>query len=298
VNPATALARGRERLARRALRLSLLALAAGQQARPAPDPDDAEQVQTDVGPMLAHRDDPFITPALREHGTWETGEADLMRRRLRPGMTTVDAGAHVGYLTLLAGRLVGPRGLVVAFEPNPASYELLLANIWCNGLTNVVAFPWAVGAHNGIAHLHLSDENTGDHRIYASPEDAGRASLPVRVVALDQLGPLRPPVDFVKLDVQGAEAAAVRGMRGLLAASPRVLVSAEYWPHGIRQAGGDPDEVIALYRSLGFDIGVQHPDEVGIGPFDAEAVRRHCAQHDGTHHTNLVLTRPASRRGR
>ncbi|HEX4679272.1 MAG TPA: FkbM family methyltransferase [Gaiellaceae bacterium] len=108
-------------------------------------------------------------------------------------MTFVDAGAHVGYYTVLAGRLLGPRGLVLAFEPNPRNYELLLANVWRNGLANVVCFPWALSDETGFTDLYLSAENSGDHRIYAREE--GRPSVPVRTAALDALTAIRPPVD-------------------------------------------------------------------------------------------------------
>ena len=120
-------------------------------------------------------------------------------------MTVVDAGAHVGYFTCQAARLVGPRGLVLAFEPAPRNFELLTANVWRNGFTNVVCFPWALGEAAGFAPLQLSASNTGDHRLHGSAGD----TVLVRVAALDEVLAIRGPVDVVKLDVQGSERAAV-----------------------------------------------------------------------------------------
>ena len=86
----------------------------------------------------------------------------------------------------------------------------------------------------------------------------------MRVAALDAIEALRPPVDVVKIDVQGAEEGVVRGMRSLLSRSPDVLVTLEFWPAGARQFGSDPESLLGYYRSLGFEIRVQLPDEKGL----------------------------------
>lgn len=178
------LARARALFARRVLRLALLAEAAGQQRTPV-DLTDAVSLQTAAGVLYAHRDDDFFTPTIAHHKVWEPGETGFLELRMRPGMTFLDIGAHVGYFSVLAGRLVGPRGLVLAFEPDRRNYELLLANVWRNGLASVACFPWAVSAASGFVDLHLSETNTGDHRIVAAAE--ARSTVTVRAVALDSL---------------------------------------------------------------------------------------------------------------
>jgi FkbM family methyltransferase len=274
----------RAALARRLLRLALLASATDQHRGPPPEVGDAIAVETEYGVLYLPRHDDVITPHVWEHRSWEPGETAFLQATLRPGMTVLDIGAHVGWFTLLAARLVGHRGLVFAFEPHPRNFDLLLANVWRNSLANVVCFPWAVGDHAGFGELHAGDTNTGDNRLYASDEE--RETIPVRIAALDSIGALRPPLDVVKIDVQGAEGAVVRGMRNLLAASPDVVVVAEFWPHGIGQSGGDARAVLEEYRSLGFRIRLL--DDAGAVDCSDDALLERCA---GTLHVDLVLTR-------
>lgn len=269
------------------LRLALLGDAVAQHRGPVPDLAGTVEVETTFARLLLDEADDVIRPALEATAGWEPGETALLGARIRPGMTVVDVGAHVGYYTCLAARLTGPRGLVLAFEPAPRNYELLLANVWRNGFTNVVCFPWAVADAPGFAELHLGGSNTGDNRLHQS--GGQRERVQVRTVALDGLEALRPPVDVVKLDVQGVEEAALRGMERLLAGSPNVLVTLEFWPAEIRRTGGDPGALLAYYRGLSFALQVQHPDEPGVLDWTDEAILTFC---EGDAHVNLVLTRP------
>jgi FkbM family methyltransferase len=270
------------------LRLSLLAVAAEQQRAPVPDLSSAVRLDLDFGVLYLPVEDQVILPTLRDTGTWEAGETAIVRDRLKPGMTFVDVGAHVGYFACLAARLVGPRGLVLCFEPSPRNYELLLANVWVNGLTNVVCFPWAVADTNGFEDLYLSPDNSGDHRLFAG--EGREESLKVRTVAVDTLSAVRPPVDFVKIDVQGGEDRVVRGMRGLLQASASATLLVEYWPHGIRLRGGDERAVLDFYRELGYRRRVQNPYEVGFSDLGDDEILEYCRGEGGIQHTNLLLT--------
>lgn len=278
----------RARFGRRVLRLALLAESAGQHRSPV-DLTATVSVETPYGNLYAHERDDWVTPVLVEQGVWEPGETAFLEAHLRAGTTFLDIGAHVGYFSVLAARLVGPRGLVLAFEPDPRNFELLLANVWRNGLANVVCFPWAVGAASSFASLYLSETNTGDHRIVPAAEE--RPRITVRSVALDSLDVVRSPVQMIKLDTQGTEHLAVRGMERLLAASPRVVLTVEFWPMGIRLAGDDAASVLAYYRSLGLEIRVQHSDEVGILELDDAEILRYCEAKEGQAFTNLVLSR-------
>jgi FkbM family methyltransferase len=272
-------------------RLSLLTEATSRQAvTSVPDLSGTEEIETEWGMLILPSSDEVILPALRAHLVWEPGETALIRSWLRAGMTFLDIGAHVGYYTLLASKSVGSGGLVIAFEPSPRNYELLLAMVWRNQLTNVVCFPWAVGADNRFVDLYLDPTNTGDNRVFGSHTEQG--SVVVRMAALDALRVLRPPIDVVKMDVQGFEPDVVRGMQALLAASPRARVVLEYWPFGLRALGHDEREVLDYYRSLGYQVQVQNPEQPGIEDLSDDQILEYCSQLDGVLHTNLVLTRP------
>ena len=267
----------------RVQRSALLAAAAAQHAGPLPNLAGTVEVETTFARLLLDERDEWITPTLTATGGWEPGQTALLGERIVPGMTVIDGGAHVGYFTCQAAQLVGPRGLVLAFEPAPRNFALLQANVWRNGFTNVACFPWALGSEPGLAGLRLSETNTGDHRL-----DGSGGGVTVRVAALDEVLAIRPPVDVVKLDVQGNEEAAVRGMTRLLAASPGVLVTVELSPADARAAGSDPLALLGWYRSLGFELRVQLPDEKGLVDLGDDEL---LARAEELEHVNLVLER-------
>ncbi len=270
--------------------LPYLLAALSQHSGAPPSLGSAVTVESEAGPLYIRADDTIIRPYLEQSGIWAPEQTRLVRESLRPGMRFVDVGAHVGYFSVLAGRLVGPDGVVFAFEPHPRNFELLLANVWRNGLANVLCFPWAVGDSCGFATLYEAEGNSGDHRLYRSDDDE-RATLPVRLVALDALPAIRPPVDFVKLDVQGAEAAAIRGMEQLLASSPDATVALEYWPYGMERFGTDVSSVLPYYRHLGYVVRANHPDHDRPVDLDDWEILALCGEWDGFGHADLVLRR-------
>lgn len=269
----------------RVQRSALLAAAAAQHVSPLPDLAGTVEVETTFARLLLDEQDEWITPTLTATKGWEPGLTALLGARIAPAMTVIDGGAHVGYFTCQAARLVGPRGLVLAFEPAPRNFALLQANIWRNGFTNVACFPWALGSEPDLAELRLSGTNTGDHRLHGDGP-----GVTVRVAALDEVLAIRPPIDVVKLDVQGNEEAAVRGMTRLLAASPSVLVTVELSPADARAAGSDPKALLSWYRSLGFKLRVQFPDEKGLAELADDEI---LVRAEELEHVNLVLERPA-----
>jgi FkbM family methyltransferase len=215
-------------------------------------PPGAVSVTSDVGELWLPSHCRIVTPALQQAGTWEPDDGAALAAALKPGMTVVDVGAHVGYFALLAARLVGPDGRVVAIEPDPANFQLLEANVARAGVGNVETVNAAAWHSSGEVELALSETNSGDHRVGLGGD---RRKLRVPAVAVDDvLGP-DAPVDFVLLDTQGAEAAVVAGMRRSLERwRPRLQV--EFWPAGIHELGGDPRAVLGAYEELGYEIAV------------------------------------------
>ena len=88
-----------------------------------------------------------------EYKSWEMDVVELLQRTLRPGMTFVDIGANVGYFSVLASRLVGGGGEVIAFEPEPRTVSLLRANLWRHQCLNSLIYPVAAHSETGIVRL-------------------------------------------------------------------------------------------------------------------------------------------------
>jgi len=177
----------------------------------------------------------------------------LLEAQVRPGMVVADIGANVGLYTYLLARCVGERGLVYAFEPNPALFASLEENCRTNAVANVRLHNVALGAKDDTLTLMRARFNSGDSRLSrreASPKSGG-VSVPVRPLDALLAG---QPLDFIKIDVQGWELEVFRGMRGLLAGSRPLRIYFEFWPAGLRPAGSDPAELLAFLRQHGFRL--------------------------------------------
>jgi FkbM family methyltransferase len=243
--------------------------------------------------MFLHDDatDPYISGALVRTGVFEPFETEWTAHELRPGDTVLDVGANIGYFTLHFARLVGPHGRVFAFEPDPANFALLKRNVAVNGYRNVELVPAAVSDRTGATHLFRSDSNAGDHRAYDSAD--GRAAVAVETVALDRY--LDRPglrIDFIKMDIQGSEWHALRGMRGLLARHPRLKMLMEFWPVGLRRCGASAAAVLGLLEEAGFSLYEMEEAHRRVGRTDA---RRLLAAYspDTEDFTNLLCVKSA-----
>jgi len=156
----------------------------------------------------------------------ERREADLITRVLAPGEVFWDAGANVGYFTLLAAACLNNTGQVVAFEPGEAAHRQLRANIALNPFINILTCQVAVTDREGETMLY-SVPGLADGRANLFQPGAGQsAGHKVPTVTLDDWRRIerQAPPDFIKLDVEGAELAALTGARDTLAAGEPLLL--------------------------------------------------------------------------
>ncbi len=219
------------------------------------------------------------------------GEIRALHRHLRPGQVAVDVGANVGLLTLLFARQVGPNGRVIAFEPAPLAFGLLSANIAINSYRNVQAVPAAVMDYSGWVELHLCCSGDSDNRV-AGVAMAGplRETILVPCVALDHHFVTGSRVDFIKVDVQGAEQLALKGMRRVLDENRDVVLMLEYAPAALVNAGTAPPDYLADLRSMGFAF-YDLPDDGDERPVDEEWLLTHIGASGQRQQTNLLLRR-------
>ena len=104
-----------------------------------------------------------LAPWLMLDGVWEEAITAVFRSLVAPGMTVVEVGANVGYFTLLAAELVGPRGRVHAFEPDPELFELLRDNVEVNAFDHrVTLHRRAVADFHGEARFHAATRHRGN----------------------------------------------------------------------------------------------------------------------------------------
>jgi FkbM family methyltransferase len=200
-------------------------------------------------------------------GHYEVDEIHYMRSVLKPGDTAIDAGAHIGFFTLQMAAMVGPEGRVHAFEPYDANADLLERSIQENRFADRVDFRRsAVGAATGTATLTFPVEtlNTGGAYLLRDGTSplAGNQKRVVPVVALDDL-PIRRPVRFIKMDVEGAEPLVIRGAAALLRADRPVVLS-ELHPTQLERASGiSGDAFLSAMRTLGYQAHLVEHGLVG-----------------------------------
>ncbi len=205
-------------------------------------------------------------------GRWEPPYTALFSRLVRPGDTVFDLGANHGVYALMAARLVGPGGRVHAFEPNPRLARLVDMSLRMNGFS-----PWAqlhqiaASDRTGTARLVFTDAYSGGGSLAASEGQRdgsaeARHGVDCRLVPLDEV--FTDPsmrVDVIKMDVEGHEGLALRGMSRLLARSPDVRIMMEFGPQMMRSSGVGAPEVVALLEGLGLSAWTIGEDG-GIAP--------------------------------
>lgn len=216
-----------------------------------------------------------------ETGRYEPHETIVVQRILKPGQMFVDVGAHIGYYTVMAANIVGPSGCVHAFEPDEGNISKLVANTsYFNGIVQVYASAVSDRAID-CASLYLSDTNSGDHRLYATPD---RESIEVSVTTLD--ADIEPPVDFLKIDVQGWETHVLRGARDLIEGSPNLTGLIELSPGHLKLAGSSSGELMGLLSGMGFNVFDRECRRIDPAHYPRFAQRKN--------HVNLFFSRRES----
>jgi len=182
-------------------------------------------------------------------GTSEPGVQAALTQLVQPRMTVYDIGANVGFFSVIAARLVGPDGQVVAFEPVLKNCDQLTLNAQLNSFTNVTVRCEALGNENGCATFFATHEPTlGRLKKFGAPEP-GSDEITVAVRQLDRLiiESGLPQPDLIKMDVEGAEVDVLLGASEILAtARPLLLI----------ELHGTNDPVAILLEQQGYALYV------------------------------------------
>jgi len=162
-------------------------------------------------------------------GTYEPQVSRILLQIVKSGWTCADLGAHVGYFTLLLAKLVGEDGQVIAFEAHPGNAKRVCANVRLNRFEKRVR----------VENYAVLDKSNSSVSLYAgrgqsatewnvigrdSNENPTKAELEIPSITLDDYFPPKARLDFVKMDIEGAEAMAIPGMKRLLTESRPLLL--------------------------------------------------------------------------
>lgn len=165
-------------------------------------------------------------------------------KQLRPGQTVIDIGANIGVFSLRASRIVGPKGRVISFEPISQSCAVLRKNAELNHCKNMVIIEKALGDTAGTIKIrtsgHLSSASIMNSD-FVHETEVGLTTLDQEIKRLGLCS-----VDTIKMDIEGAEPLAIRGMGSVIST---------YHPMILFENGPAGEATCQLLESLGYEIG-------------------------------------------
>jgi FkbM family methyltransferase len=237
-----------------------------------------------IGNFLYHRSFPIYSllyPVFKRRQ--DAVEIAWMRRLVRPGSNVLDIGANIGFYTSLLSDLIGPEGCIHAFEPDATNFKHLTATT--GRKNNVTLVPKAVSDHSGRLLIYTSPTLNVDHRTYEVANY--KQAIAVDGVSVDDYVGGRFRVDVIKMDIQGYELNALRGMKKTVTASPAVTIFSEFWPYGFRLCGTNAKDVYDYIRSL--DLQMWLPERGKLRPVSPAMVEEF--QESETVYYNVILSK-------
>ncbi len=175
--------------------------------------------------------------------------ASTFKHMPQPGDVVVDGGAFPGDFTIFASKKVGAEGRVLTFEPNPQNFEMLKSHVERIGLSNVLLLNKGLWSSN--CQMKMAAEGVDAHL-------TSKGTVPVQLVTLDsELQRLAiDHVDFIKMDIEGAEVEALKGATGILRRHPAKLAVGSYHEHeGVPTKEG----VAQILKELGYSFVNDYP---------------------------------------
>lgn len=189
-------------------------------------------------------------------GVYEEAVERTLSLSLQPGSVFYDVGAHIGVLSLVAARLVGARGKVFAFEADPANATRIEEHVRRNGFEQIHILPcavWSSGAH--LRFERASAQSSLNQGAVATGQVKTANTLDVQAIAIDEFARGHAPPDLIKIDVEGAEAAVLRGSEQIFATKKPLLICEVHHEESSREVSR-----WLLDRNYSFEWLVDSPD--------------------------------------
>jgi len=187
------------------------------------------------------------------YGHYEKEIGDLINEILQPDDFFLDIGANIGYFSLLAA-IHQPSAKVISFEPVTTVFKLFEENISLNNVSNIKTINAAVGEKDDEKEIYIStDDNTGMSSFQKTENYSGKKEK-VKVIAIDSWfrSSGLSKIDLVKIDIEGSELSALKGMNEMLLNFKPLLI-VEINPDTLRLFNHGSVDIINYLKQLGFD---------------------------------------------
>lgn len=198
----------------------------------------------------------------------DRNERHWIRQNLTEGMVVADIGANIGNYTEFMAKIVGNKGKVHAFEPDCKNFDYL-KNLSLK-YTNVYTYNCAISHKEEEITFYTSKYLNVDNRIYNDPSVLAE-SCTVNAKTLDSFF-VPDQLDFIKMDIEGAEILALEGGRILLEKSNNLKILLEAWPYGLKKSGKNFKHLLNIIENAGYNyrfIGESFPVQFAKeGKFD------------------------------
>ena len=183
--------------------------------------------------------------------THEKTETKIVKQIVKEGDIVIDVGAHIGYYTLIFAKIVGTKGKVFAFEANKKNFDILEKNVLKNNFKNVICENMIISDKIGKVQMYSLDSSTAN-RLF---DEGGNDKIEVDSITLDEYFKQQSKkINFIKLDIQGAEPLAIKGMNQIMENNSEIKIIQEWWPDGIKKFDIEPTEHIINLEKKGYDI--------------------------------------------
>lgn len=210
-------------------------------------------------------------------GSYEPTQTAWARECLSEGDRFVDVGANFGWYTMLASTLVGQNGSVFAFEPSPVAASIIAEAIEENGLNNVTLVRAAVGDAIGHEQIYMP-VNYSIHSPSVFQSGTEFTPLKVPLIKLDSYAPLADgkPIKLLKIDIEGYEPNALRGMRGLAEQGMIRNLFCEFNSGWLKRNATTPAQLLEQILSYGFTVhqktSLQVHPELNGDPYELQDI--------------------------
>ena len=219
-----------------------------------------------AGKMFLHLNDGL---RLSIRGIHDEKDAMIVRNNIKKDEIVVDLGAHIGYYSLMMAKLVGQSGRVFAFGPELRNLELLKKNVEFNSYSNITIVSKAVSDINGECSLFIGQESFGANKIF-KPKKTNTQEFEeskTKTIRLDdyfkKLGILEK-ISFIKMDIEGSEISALRGMKNILKLNKNLKIFTEINKNALEDNNSNFREMLELLEVYNFKFYISDDKEIEL----------------------------------